>query len=210
TAVFELAEAVGDGQATRLTVRLQHQHWDPSYVIGRFRLSVSADLVTLDRERKRLPLLRITEPWAKLAVAYHLLGDQPALGRLLKHHPAAVSGIGDLFAENQDWEAAVAEYSRAITPAGRDADLFVQRAEALEKLQRWEKAIADWGKADEVAADKSRRYQGRPSLVRRAQLYDRLRHYEKALADYNRALETLDVGLDPLIWRAAHWTDQGR
>src|SRR5206468_3028955 len=79
TAIFELAEEVGDGRATRLTVRLKHQHWDPNYVMGRFRLSVSEDPATLDRDRKRIAGMRPTDPWAKLATAYHLLGDRAAL-----------------------------------------------------------------------------------------------------------------------------------
>jgi tetratricopeptide (TPR) repeat protein len=132
TAVFELAEAVGDGQETLLTVRLKHQHWDPNYVIGRFRLSVSADPATLDRERKRFAATASTNPWAKLATAYHLLGDIPARERLLKHHPAAASGLGDLFAADDNWEQAVAEYSKAITPQTKDAELFARRAEAYE------------------------------------------------------------------------------
>src|SRR5262245_25428209 len=106
TAVFELAEAVGDGKGTWLTVRLKHQHWDPNYVIGRFRLSVSADPATVDRDRRRLTAIRITDPWAKLAAAYHLTSDQPALEKLLTRHPLAAVAVGDVFAENQEWDRA--------------------------------------------------------------------------------------------------------
>src|SRR5262249_18011135 len=137
TAVFELAETVGDGQGTWLTVRLKHQHWDPNYVLGRFRLSVSTDPATLDREHKRFSAMKSTEPWAKLATAYHLLGDRPARERLLKHHPAAASSLGDLFAAEDNWEQAVAAYSKAITPQTKDAELFAKRAEAYEKMELW-------------------------------------------------------------------------
>ena len=87
---------------------------------------------------------------------------------------------------------------------------MAQRAEAYEKLQRWEEAIADWGKADEWVADKTRRYAYYPCIVRRAQLYDRLRRFDKALTDYSRAIEAPNAGLDPLIWRSLHWAQQGQ
>ena len=64
--------------------------------------------------------MKLTDPWAKLAAAYHVLGDQQALDKLLKHHPAAAAGIGDLYAAAEDWERAIAEYRKAhYRPAGR-------------------------------------------------------------------------------------------
>jgi serine/threonine protein kinase/formylglycine-generating enzyme required for sulfatase activity/tetratricopeptide (TPR) repeat protein len=54
TAVFELAEEVGDGQAMRLTIRLDHQHPDEKYLLGRFRLSCTTDVATLPATRIRL------------------------------------------------------------------------------------------------------------------------------------------------------------
>ena len=59
--------------------------------------------------------MKLTDPWARLAAAYHLLGDRQALDKLLKHHPAAAAGVGDLYAAAQDWERAIAEYRKAIT-----------------------------------------------------------------------------------------------
>jgi WD40 repeat protein len=199
TAVFELAEQVGDGQAMRLTVRLKHQHYDPNYVLGRFRLSVSVDPATLEGERRRLTSMRITEPWARLAAAYHCIGDQPALARLLKRHPSAASGIGDVFAENQHWKRALAEYTRAITPRTRDARLFAARAEAYEKLEKWELAAADWGKADRYATDKKVRY-GNPSfpaLEHRAQIHGRLQQWDKQIQDYTELLKPERLGDNP-------------
>jgi tetratricopeptide (TPR) repeat protein len=56
TAVFDLAEEVGDGQASRLTVRIHHQHGDPNYLLGRFRLSCTTDAATLQTARLRFDL----------------------------------------------------------------------------------------------------------------------------------------------------------
>jgi len=209
TAVFELAEAIGDGRPLRLTVRLNHRHYDPTHTLGRFRLSVSADPVTLDREQKRLAAMQITDPWARLAAAYHLIGDQPAIARIVKHHPAAAAGVGDLFAAELDWERAIAEYGKAITLDATDADLFASRAEAYEKQQLWEQAIADWGRTDELVADKNKRYGNYPSLIRRAILYDRIGQNDKALADYSRALG-ISNGLDALIWRSGYFSQRGQ
>ena len=188
-----------------------HSPTPPSqHTLGHFRLSASADPSTLDWERNRMVSKRIAEPWAKLAVAYRTIGDRQALDRLLKYRPAAASGIGDLFADHQDWEMAIAAYSQAITPDAEDADLFAKRAEAYEKVERWEQAIADWGKAHELVADKSQRYRNYPCLIRRAKLYERLRQFDKASADFNRAVDTPSMGLDRLIWRSEHWAGRGQ
>jgi formylglycine-generating enzyme required for sulfatase activity len=42
--------------------------------LGRFRLSVSADPAAVNREEKRLAVLKFTDPWSKLAAAYALDG----------------------------------------------------------------------------------------------------------------------------------------
>ncbi|HVC93939.1 MAG TPA: hypothetical protein VND64_09620, partial [Pirellulales bacterium] len=210
TAVFELTEAVGDGHPSWLTVRLVHLYGDPNYNLGRFRLSVTADSATLDRDQKRFAANQITEPWAKLAAAYRLIGDQPAMARLLERHPAAAAGSGDLYAADQDWERAIAEYGKALTPASTEAEVFAKRAEAFEKLQQWEPAIADWGRVDELVADKNKRYGDYSSLIRRARLYERVGQYEKALADYDRAVGIPNAGLDPLLWRVAYRCQRGQ
>ena len=57
--------------------------------LGRFRLSVTDDPTAFDREKLRLRALQLTDPWAQLAAAYHVGGDQPALDKLLEQHPAA-------------------------------------------------------------------------------------------------------------------------
>ena len=42
--------------------------------LGHFRLSVSADPATLEQEEKRFAILKVTDPWLKLAAAYAVNG----------------------------------------------------------------------------------------------------------------------------------------
>ncbi len=90
---------------------------------------------------------------AALAHLYHLLGDQPALDRLLERHPAAVAGIGDRHAADMNWERAIAEYTKAITPQTKDVKLLAKRAEAYEKRKQWDLAVADWTRASQLQPD---------------------------------------------------------
>ena len=79
---------------------------------------------------------------------------RPAGARqLLKRHPAAAAGIGDLYAADKNWERAVAEYTKAITPETKDAKLLAKRAEAYEKLKQWDLAVADWTRASQQQPD---------------------------------------------------------
>jgi tetratricopeptide (TPR) repeat protein len=140
---------------------------------------------------QRLAAMKIADPWAKLAAAYHVIGDRPALDGLLNHHPAAASGIGDLFAAEQDWKQALAVYNKAITPQCQDGRIFAARAEAHEKLEHWEPAADDWGNADLHAVDKRVRY-GNPSLPaleRRAKIHGRLQQFDKQVVDYTELLK---------------------
>jgi WD40 repeat protein len=63
--------------------------------LGRFRLSVSGDPAAFEREQKRFAAMKRTDPWARLAAAYQLVGDQKALENLLKSHPEAAAGISE-------------------------------------------------------------------------------------------------------------------
>ena len=90
---------------------------------------------------------------AALAQLYHLLGDQPALDKLLERHPAAVAGIGDRYAADKNWERAIAEYTKVITPETKDAKLLAKRAEAYEKQKQWDLAVADWTRASQYQPD---------------------------------------------------------
>jgi len=91
--------------------------------------------------------LKLTDPWAKLAAAYQLLGDRQALDTLVKHHPEAASGSADLFAAAQDWERAIAEYRRAVTDQRADVALLTKLATAYQSAGRTREAIPYLAKA---------------------------------------------------------------
>src|SRR5208337_4186278 len=59
----------------------------------------------------------------------------------------------DRYAADQNWERAIAEYTKAITPETKDAKLLAKRAEAYEKLKRWDLALADWTRASQQQPD---------------------------------------------------------
>jgi WD40 repeat protein len=93
TAFFsaDFVHAVGDG----LKFELYFASRTKIHNLGRFRLSASGDPAIFERERKRVAARDRADPWAMLASAYHLSGDQRAVDALVKRHPEAASGVGD-------------------------------------------------------------------------------------------------------------------
>jgi tetratricopeptide (TPR) repeat protein len=127
---------------------MQFKVWnDRRENLGRFRLSVSSDPAALDRTKIHFAALKVTDPWVKLAAAYHGIGDQQALDRLLKNHPQAASGIGDLYAAAQDWQRAIAEYRKAVTERPADVALLTKLATAYQSAGRTREAIPYLAKA---------------------------------------------------------------
>jgi WD40 repeat protein/tetratricopeptide (TPR) repeat protein len=186
-----------------LTFVIRQHHFNKDHklglLVGRFRLSVSADPQAFEHERNRLAALKLTDPFTRLAAAYHVIGDLAARDRLLARHPAATAGIGDLYALAQDWKRALAEYTRAIANGSKDARTFAARADAYEKLEKWELAAADWASAD--ASDKTFRFGTPPWLVleRRAQIHGRLQQWDKQVQDYTELLKPERFGNSPWI-----------
>jgi eukaryotic-like serine/threonine-protein kinase len=111
--------------------------------LGRFRLSVSSDPAAFARSQKRFTAMKLTDPWAKLAAVYHVIGNQRARDDLLKHHPEATA---DLYAAEQDWERAIAEYSKVLTDRPDDEDLSLKLAAAYQAAGRTREAVAHLAK----------------------------------------------------------------
>jgi WD40 repeat protein/tetratricopeptide (TPR) repeat protein len=146
-ALFELAGPVtaAAGKVLRVTLEFKSEH--KQHGLGRFRLSVSPDAATFVREKKSASALKLTDPWAKLAAAYHVIGNQQALDTLLKRHPAAAAGIGDLYAADQDWKRAIAEYRKALTEEPADGALLTKLARAYASGGDTREAVALLAKA---------------------------------------------------------------
>ncbi len=190
TAIWATPKPVSLVAGTRLTFELQHYYAaGKSENLGHFRLSVSNDPAAIERESE---LNKLTDPWVKLAAAYRLRGDQPAIDRLVDRRPTLAGPIGDLFAQGKDekdWRRAIALYSKGIAAKPTDVDLPAKRARAHEALWSWDAAAADWlraatGNPDaaEWLADFARR------LVAGGQFAPADEYFEKARALYERSL----------------------
>jgi tetratricopeptide (TPR) repeat protein len=83
----------------------------------------------------------IQGPWQKLAGAYHRLGDQQALDTLVKKHPEAASGVGDLYGASQDWERAIVEYRKLVTHQPTDVALLTKLEMAYQSAGRTRDAV---------------------------------------------------------------------
>ena len=125
TAVFatDLELAADDA----LTLELVSSRGDyPQHNLGRFRLSVSDAPAAYANAELRFAAMEQNASWAKLAVAYQLIGDQPALALLLERYPEAASGPADLMVAEKNWDRAITLYSQALTAETTDAALLVK------------------------------------------------------------------------------------
>ena len=76
TAVYLAKQPVDCKDGTRLEVQMEFSPdaaW-PLQNLGHFRLSVSSDPAAFDGEQTRFAAMKLTDPWAKLAVAYAVNG----------------------------------------------------------------------------------------------------------------------------------------
>ncbi len=128
TAVFDTAEPIGDGQAWRLTVQLNHLSKFPGHNIGRFRLSFSTDPATRERAPKEFAAMKLTDPWAKLAAGYALNG----------RHEEAVRYFRLAYKQTDDYQAraGIIEYAALFEDI-----LFALGQQYPDDLQ-WQFALA--------------------------------------------------------------------
>jgi tetratricopeptide (TPR) repeat protein len=120
--------------------RRERKTWSSSSIFNQARTRAELFLSS-KREPKYLAARKLTDPWAKLAAAYHLIGDQQALDNLLKHHPTAASG-GDLYLALQDWERAIAEYRKLLTDQRADVALLTKLATAYQLAGRTREGVS--------------------------------------------------------------------
>jgi tetratricopeptide (TPR) repeat protein len=102
----------------------------------------SGDPAIFARERDRFFAAKLTDPWAKLAAAYHILGDQQALDSLLKRHREAASGIADVYQSAGRTREAIPHLAKASAANPNDTLLSLKVA----ALQAW------FGQGKELAA----------------------------------------------------------
>jgi len=143
TAIWSTSNRVSLAAGATLTFEMQCQQYnDAGENLGRFRLSVAGDPAAIDRERKRLTVTKLVDPWERLAAVCQLSGDQKALDSLLKHHPTAAVGIAELYAAAGRTREAVPYLAKAS--ANNPADTILSLKVAA--LQAW------FGQEKELAA----------------------------------------------------------
>jgi tetratricopeptide (TPR) repeat protein len=147
-AVWTLSKPVPLATGTMLAFDMEgHSFQGSGENLGHFRLAVSSHPAALDWEKKRFAAMQLTDPWARLAAAYHLLRDPQALDKSLRHHPAAAVGIGDVYAGAQDWERAIVEYRKTLTDLPADSALLTKIAAAYQGAGRTREGIPYLAKA---------------------------------------------------------------
>ena len=90
---------------------------------------------------------------------------------------------GDAKQGKQDWEGAIADYTKAIELGPDDGGAYHQRGDAKRSKNDWDGAIADYTKAIELKPDDAGAYLNR-SLAKQA-----IGDLDSASADHRKALE---------------------
>lgn len=131
-----------------IEVKLAQEPENPTWATELAQLLLEVEPSANERQTKLGR--QATDPWERLAAAYFLVGDQPAIDRLLEQHPASLVVIGDMHAAVDEWEQAIVTYSRLIGPEATDAGLLLKRAVVYSAMDEWELAKADWLRAIEL------------------------------------------------------------
>jgi len=99
------------------------------------------------------------------------------------YYADAYLGRGNAHSRNNDIQAAIDDYTRAIEYQPELAEAFYNRAVSLVALAKWHEAIQDYDRAIEINPRYVHAY------ANRAGVNQALGHWEQALGDCNRAIE---------------------
>ena len=145
TAVLSADIEMGAGDT--LSLELIFSRWDYiQHGLGRFRLSISDDPQAYARANayQQQIAAQLSDPWHRLAYAYHVVGDQQALDSLLRQHPGAMDAIVNLYVAAENWQPAIECLNQLITDKTTDATLLAKRGSAYISTEQWDLAKADW------------------------------------------------------------------
>jgi len=140
-AVFQVAEPIVATAGAMLRVTLEFKSRFRQYQLGHFRLSASGDPALFGQEQKRFAAMQLTDPCARLAAAYFLDGDQPAVERLIKDRPAGAAGTGDIYAAIQDWQRAIDAYRQGLAEQPTNVTLLNKIATTYQSAGRTREAV---------------------------------------------------------------------
>jgi tetratricopeptide (TPR) repeat protein len=99
---------------------------------------------------------------------------------------ASLLAEGQLLLNDNEPEKALARFDEALALDPKRADTLIKKADALEKLDRFEEAIVCYD--DAIAADNSMTI----AYLHKGGLFNRMSRYEEALQCYEHALHTHD------------------
>lgn len=122
----------------------------PQHNLGRFRLSVTDAPDAYSYVGSQIAAKNQTDPWAKLALAYQVNGEEQQYLRLLGEHPESARPIVDLLVSKGESERALELCNILINDEANSAWLYAARATASVALENWEHARADWTRAFEL------------------------------------------------------------
>jgi Flp pilus assembly protein TadD len=97
--------------------------------------------------------------------------------------PRPLSNRGAAYSHLEQWDKAIADYSRAIEFYPEFPEAYYNRANAYGNLGQWDKAITDFSRAIRIDPKFTKAYYNRGNL------YVQLNQWEKAIIDFSKATE---------------------
>ncbi|TRU72417.1 MAG: serine protease [Microcystis viridis Mv_BB_P_19951000_S69] len=125
------------------------------------------------------------EKWAVLSELKRYDEGLAAINKAIELAPRAAwyGNRGVLYSNQQKYELALADYSKAIEINRNFANAYMNRGNLYSNQQKYELALADYSKAIELNRNFANAYNNRGIL------YSLQQKYELALADYSKAIE---------------------
>jgi tetratricopeptide (TPR) repeat protein len=126
-------------------------------------------------------------PWHKWLQAQILRYEAEALigGRPHTDDPKALVARARAHVRVQQWDKAIADFSRAIDLEAADPGLWAERARCCVQLKQWDKAVADLSKALVSQPEKARLW------IERGRCFRELKQGDKVAADFASAADRL-------------------
>ena len=87
------------------------------------------------------------------------------------------------YAEKQEWDLALAEYSKAIALNPNYANAYINRGIVYRNQQKWDLALADYNQAIRLNPNDADAY------LNRGNVYDEQEKWDLAMADYTEAIK---------------------
>lgn len=161
--------AAAEGQATLDAVNTQ-------VVIVEATVTQAAIIDDISGEFANILLQERDSPAAQIARVNRLIERYP-------DEPLAWQTRGMIYAEQGDFERALADYERALEFDAQTTSIHINRAGAYFRMGDYERALAEYDRALELDPEDDNNF------VRRGNVYLRMSDYERAIFELDRAIE---------------------